>query len=313
VQENLTQLLQRLSTYSKLEVALELAVIWLVVYVVVRFLRGTGGAGVIKGLALLLICGTLLVGVLDQGERFSRLTYLYKGALGFAAIGVLVVFQPELRRALIRLGEATLFRASRSELAPMIESVVETCEISSRNRVGVLIAIIRRVGLSSLIEAGTTMNADVSAPLLRTVFHPKSALHDLGVVIQGGKILAAGVQFPLTRGRDIDPRYGSRHRAAMGVTEESDCLAVVVSEETGDISVAERGELFRMRSIGELRTFLATRLLGDGAEETQIEVGTKVVAKPAPALGSEEGFDDSVGEKPASEGGENPGRKADES
>ncbi len=265
--ENLSQLLTRLNNYSKLEVAIELAIIWLVVYIVVRFLRDTGGAGIIKGLALLLIVGTVFVRVLGQnGESFQRLNFLYDKALGFAAIGMLVIFQPELRRALIRLGEATFFRASRSELAPMIESLVQACEFNSKNRIGLLVAIVRRVGLSGIVESGTQLNAEVSAPLLQTIFWPNSALHDLGVVIQGKRVIAASVQFPLTKRSDVDPRLGSRHRAALGITEESDCLAVVVSEETGGISVAERGQLNRMESIDHLRTYLAERLL---AEATQ--------------------------------------------
>ncbi|MCC6908401.1 MAG: TIGR00159 family protein [Phycisphaerales bacterium] len=260
--ENLSQLLTRLNNYSKIEVAIELAIIWLVVFIIVRFLRDTGGAGIIKGLALLLVVGTVFVRVLAQnGESFQRLNFLYDKALGFAAIGVLVIFQPELRRALIRLGEATFFRASRSELAPMIEALVQACEFNSKNRIGLLVAIVRRVGLSGIVENGTQLNAEVSAPLLQSIFWPNSALHDLGVVIQGKRVLAASVQFPLTKRSDVDPRLGSRHRAALGITEESDCLAVVVSEETGGISVAERGQLNRMESIDHLRTFLAQRLL----------------------------------------------------
>jgi len=264
--ENLTQLLTRLNSYSKIEVAIELAIIWLVVFIIVRFLRDTGGAGIIKGLALLLVVGTVFVRILAQnGESFQRLNFLYDKALGFAAIGMLVIFQPELRRALIRLGEATFFRASRSELAPMIESLVQACEFNSKNRIGLLVAIVRRVGLSGIVENGTQLNAEISAPLLQSIFWPNSALHDLGVVIQGRRLLAASVQFPLTKRTDVDPRLGSRHRAALGITEESDCLAVVVSEETGGISVAERGQLNRMESIDHLRTFLAERLLSEAA------------------------------------------------
>lgn len=289
--ENLTQLLTRLNNYSKIEVAIELAIIWLVVYIVVRFLRDTGGAGIIKGLALLLIVGTIFVRVLAQnGESFRRLNFLYDRALGFAAIGVLVIFQPELRRVLIRLGEATFFRASRSELAPMIEALVQACEFNSRNRIGLLVAIVRRVGLSGIVESGTRLNADISAALLQTIFWPNSALHDLGVVVQGRKVLAASVQFPLTKRTDVDPRLGSRHRAALGVTEESDCLAVVVSEETGGIAVAERGQLHRMTSIDHLRTFLAERLLSEGsatehlvAESGFSDEGPRIVRRESPA------------------------------
>jgi len=259
--ENLRQLLQRLGGYSLVEVGIELAVIWITVFLILRFLRGTRGAGIIKGLALLLVSGTLIVRLLAQGgESFQRLAYLYNKGLGFAAIALLVIFQPELRRALVRLGEARFFGGSSANVDPVIDSIVDACTFLSRSRFGALIAIERRVGLGGLIEGGTRLDADVSARLLQAIFWPNSALHDLGVVIRGDKIVAAGVQFPLAEVGELEFDLGSRHRAAVGITHDADCLSVVVSEETGVISVAERGVLRRHLSVEDLRAFLRDRL-----------------------------------------------------
>lgn len=289
--EGFRQLLTRLSGYAPVEVAVELLIIWVVIYLVIRFLRGTRGAGIIKGLAVILIVGTLLIRILGQeGEHFQRLTFLYDRALGFAAIALLVVFQPELRRALIRVGETQFFRPGRSEIAPMIEAVIAACEFNSKNKFGLLIAIERSVGLGGLVEGGTPLNADVSPRLLQSIFWPNSALHDLGVVIRNGKVLAAGVQFPLAEIGDLDRSLGARHRAAVGITQETDCIAVVVSEETGDISLSERGRLFKGLTSDELRRLLADRLLQSAwtANESRedVQAASAHAASPAPKSAS---------------------------
>ncbi|MAE60043.1 MAG: hypothetical protein CMJ49_01675, partial [Planctomycetaceae bacterium] len=126
----------------------------------------------------------------------------------------------------------------------------------SQNKIGALIAVEREVGLAGVVEAGTTLHANVSAELIQTIFWPGSVLHDLGMVIRRDKIIAAGVQFPLAEGEESTQTLGSRHRAAIGLTQEADCLVVVVSEETGAISLAERGQLIRNLSLDHLRTML---------------------------------------------------------
>lgn len=239
------------------EVLIELAVIWVVVYVIVRFLRGTRGARVIKGMGLILIVGTLTIQVLGQGNAFERLNFLYSNFLAFASLMLVIVFQPELRRALVRLGEARLFRGGGLRKARVIEEVLGSLQYLSKNKIGALIAIERQVGLRGIVETGTTLDAEVSKELLNTIFWPGSALHDMGVVIHGDRVVAAGVQFPLAEGERIPQELGSRHRAAIGLSQEADALVVVVSEETGTISVAERGELTRGLTIDELRPLLS--------------------------------------------------------
>jgi len=239
------------------EVALELAVIWVVVLLIYRFLRGTRGARVIKGVALILVFGVLAIQLFSQEGAFERLNLLYTKALPIVSLILIIVFQPELRRALVRLGEARLFKQTGLRRARVIEELVSAMQYLSRNKIGALIAIERRVGLRGIVEQGTRLDAEVTKQLLDTIFWPGSALHDMGVVIQGDRIVAAGVQFPLADGENIPQELGSRHRAAIGLSQETDALILIVSEETGTISIAERGELTRGLSADDLRPILS--------------------------------------------------------
>ena len=254
--ERLIQLWTRLGGYNPLEVIVEFALIWLVVWLIFRFLHGTRAARMFKGVGVLLILTSMLILVLARENAFQRIQFLYRGFLGFAAIAMVVIFQPELRRALVRLGEARWFRTAATQVEPVVDEIVRACGYLSKNKIGAIIAIERDVPLGGIIDAGTKINAEVTAELLQTIFWPGSALHDMGVVIRSNRIAAAGVQFPLAEGDDISQELGSRHRAALGLSQEVDCLIVVVSEETGAISLAERGQLIRKLSPDALRSML---------------------------------------------------------
>lgn len=260
--DRLRQILQRLAEYNLWEVGVELVILWAAVYVVYRFVRGTRAAGALKGLVLVLIVGTL--GVRIVGDRFfPRLAVLYNNFLGFAAIALVVTFQPELRRALIRLGETSFYRRSAAELGPVVEAVSKAAELLSRSKFGAIIAIERSVGLRELIEeSGTVLNAEVSSDLLASIFWPENPLHDMGVVISGPKIVAAAVQFPLAEAGELPTRenLGTRHRAAVGLARVSDALVVVVSEETGAISLADGREFKRFLTPSALAQELSARL-----------------------------------------------------
>jgi diadenylate cyclase len=261
--ERLHQLWDRLLGYRQewLEVAIELAIIWIVVYAVVRFLRGTRGARVIKGLALVLVIATLTFQVIAVDNALSRLQFLYRNFLTFITLAMVIVFQPELRRALTRLGETRLFPVTRMRRSHLIEQIVASVAYMSKNKIGALIAIEREVGLAGLTESGTPLDARISRELLNTIFWPGSALHDLGMVVRGDRVVAAGVQFPMAEGEHYSSELGSRHRAAIGLSQECDALVIVVSEETGTISLAERGQMVRNLSPEALRSEL-TRGLG---------------------------------------------------
>lgn len=280
--ESLQQLIDRVSSYLTTDwwvVLTELAVIWVVVYLIVRFLRGTRGARVIKGVAVILIVGTLIVQILERDNKFERLNFLYQNFLTFAALMLVIVFQPELRRALVRIGEAKLFRGGEVRRARVVVELLEAIEYLSSNKIGALIAIEREVGLRGIVDLGTRLNAEVSRALLKTIFWPGSALHDMGVVIQGDRVIAAGVQFPMADDENLAQELGSRHRAAIGLSQETDALVIVVSEETGTVSLAERGDLRRGLSIDQLRPIL-TRGMGEIFMEPR-EEETTLDAKPA--------------------------------
>jgi diadenylate cyclase len=180
-----------------------------------------------------------------------------------------IVFQPELRRAIMRLGETRLFRGFSSEISEEINQLVQSANYLSRRKIGALIAIERETGLGGIAESGTLINANLSAALLNTIFYPNSALHDLGVIISGGRIAYAGVQFPLAEEGTLERELGSRHRAAVGLSNETDAVVLVVSEQTGDVSIAERGVLLRKLTPDALRGML-NELLG-GAEAKPVD------------------------------------------
>lgn len=254
--------LQFLRSYDILQVIIELTVIWILVYAVFRFLRGTRGAGIIKGVAIIFVLLTLLIRVLGQGtDAFARLNFIYDQFLQLLAIMLIVIFQPELRQAMIRLSQTRHFRSGRrTRTRDVIHAVGEAVEFLSKNQFGALIAIERSVKLGGLIEGGQILDAKVSARLLESIFWPNSPLHDLGVVIREDRVLAAGVQFPLAEEGMLPARTGSRHRAAAGLTMESDCIVVIVSEETGAVSLSEGGRIEFNIPRSQLEKMLAERL-----------------------------------------------------
>jgi len=271
--EPIRQLIDRLGGYAWWEALVELAVIWGMVYLLWRFVRGTRAAAAVR-VALLLAVAALIIRLVIPLERFERLAYLFDNVIGMFALGLVVIFQPELRRAMIRLGEGRFFRPAREDVVPVVDAIVTACTFLSRSKFGAIMAIERSVGMREFIETGRILNADISAPLLQSLFWPNNPLHDMAVVVRGGTIVAAGVQFPLADPSEmIDPKLGTRHRAAIGLTKVVDALVVVVSEETGSISLAERGRLEQWLTPEALRAELLKRL---GAPELE--------AKPIPDM-----------------------------
>lgn len=258
---NFADFFRAISSYPWWQVLIELLLIGAVVYWVISFLQGTRGARLLKGIVVLLITIYIVVRLLAGRAGLTRIEFLYSRFLVAAGFAIIVVFQPELRRALMRLGETRLFRGFSSQLHDDIDALVESATFLSRRKIGALIAIERDVGLGGIAESGTRLNADLTAELLNTIFWPNSPLHDLGVVISNGRVTYAGVQFPLAESGELEKELGSRHRAAVGMSQESDAVVLVVSEETGDISIAERGQLIRKLTPETLRGLL-TELLG---------------------------------------------------
>jgi len=263
--DNFTAFLSSLRNYYWWQVSLELLLIGVCVYWVVRFLQGTRGARLLRGIGLLLNTLYLIVELLDNVADFGRIKFLYQRFLLAVSFAIIVVFQPELRRALMRLGETRLFRTISSAMVDQIDALIESALFCSRRKIGALIAIERDVGLGGVAENGTRLDAQVSAELLNTIFWPNSPLHDLGVIVSQGKVAFAGVQFPLAESGELEKELGSRHRAAVGMSQESDAVVLVVSEETGDISIAERGVLYRKLTPDALRDLIVELLGGTRA------------------------------------------------
>lgn len=271
--DNLTRYFQRFTTsaYNPYSVAAELFLIGIVVYTVLRFLEGTRGASVLQGGASLVIIGFLGIRVVADTLGLARIQVLYQYFVWAVFLTALVVFQPELRRGLVRIGERQWLRRWLRTSATIVEPLVGAVERMSRSKVGAVIALTRETGLSGIAERGVEIDAKISKELLLTIFNPTSALHDMGVIIQDDRIVAAACQFPLSETMLEDRTLGSRHRAGLGMSEESDALVIIVSEETGTISLAEAGELTRGLTPEELserlhlelrRTALAIRRRG---------------------------------------------------
>jgi diadenylate cyclase len=251
----------RVVDYPLVFVAIELILIGLVVYWVVDFLEGTRGERLFRAVIFILIVGFLVLKLLVGQFPLYRLQYLYNGFL----IGVLIIavaaFQPEVRRALMRIGQSRLWSSASQQLSRTVEELVAAVTTLSEARIGAIIVIERRVALGEFLETGVRVDARVTAELLKTIFQPGTALHDMAVVIRGDRIIAARVQLPLAEDGGIGgTSLGSRHRAAIGITTGSDAICLVASEETGIISIAENGKLTRNMDEAALKKQLSGAL-----------------------------------------------------
>jgi len=236
--------------------ALEIVILAVAIYYAFLFLRGTRGAPIVTGFLILLTGLSLLTSVLN----LEVLNALLGQFLAFLALAVVVLFQPELRRILAELGNLPLFNNAQ-DARENLEIVVETVDRLSPVRIGALIAIEQTIQLTEVVEAGIPVDCTATPEILETIFFPNNAIHDGGVLIQGDRLLRAGCIFPLTQKTDLPKSLGTRHRAAIGLSEETDAVVIVVSEETGQISYAHRGQLTRNVSVVELRAFLTQVLV----------------------------------------------------
>lgn len=223
----------------------EIVLLTIAFYWVVRLLGKTRGAGLVRGLGLLVVgtylAAQVLVSLFDLTILKQVLDYLMTTGL----LAMVILFQPELRRGLFILGRYPLLRAFvRSRDEPLADPLAKAAELLSRDRTGALIVLEREVSLEQMVESGTRIDAEISDRLLASLFFKNSPLHDGAVIIRQGRLAAAGCQLPLTQlPDDTDHRLGMRHRAALSVSEETDALVLVVSEETGRISVVSGGIL----------------------------------------------------------------------
>jgi len=234
---------------------LEILIVAYVLYALLRFLVGTRALQIVFGLlvlAVIYLAAFLL--------KLSMITYLLGVVFTYGVFAVLVVFQPELRQALARLGQSRVFRVFGGGPGPGVaEEIAEAVERLSRSATGAIIVVEREVRLDEYLDTGSPMRATVSADLLATIFSPYSPLHDGAVLVRGDEIVGAGCILPLTQNPVSDRSLGTRHRAALGLSEETDALVFVVSEETANVSLASRGTLQRGLTAEQVSAALAGR------------------------------------------------------
>jgi diadenylate cyclase len=263
--QTLIDYFRRVASYDLWVVGIELLLIGVVVYWAVDFLEGTRGERLFRGVILLLIAGVLILNLISERYRFERLEYLYKGFLVGVLIIAVAAFQPEIRRALMRLGQPRFLIGASRQVVRTVEEIVGAVTELAASKTGAIIVIEGRVALGEFIETGVRLDSNVTAELLKTIFYPGTALHDMAVVIRGDRIIAAGVQLPLAEPGSVDGvQLGSRHRAAIGITAGSDAVCVVVSEETGMVSAASDGKLTRNLNAEQLRDVLSRSLSSSG-------------------------------------------------
>ena len=262
--DNILQYMQSLKTnpFELVAFALDIAIVIFLVYCFIKVVRGSRAGQLLKGIVLVIVA-TWVSGLLN----LRILNWILTGIMNFGVIAIIVIFQPELRRGLEQLGtnKITQFFGIDKDLATKtkedIYKIVIAATELSKTKTGALIVIERDIKIQDIISTGVPMNAEVSPQLLVNIFEPKTPLHDGAVVISGNKIAAAACVLPLADDNDIAKELGTRHRAAIGISKESDCLVVVVSEETGKMSVAKNGTLIADVREDVLRKILISNVI----------------------------------------------------
>lgn len=245
---------------------IDILVVAYLIYTVIQFVRRTSSYNVAKGIILI-----FLVLWLSELFRLTMIKYLIRNLMELGLIALLILFQPELRRILERMGSSlTAGRAGDSpamELA--IAQTVQACSEMSASRTGALIIFERAIALNNIMSTGTIINADITAELIKNIFYNKAPLHDGALIMRDARIAAAGCVLPLTQSTNLSKDLGMRHRAGIGLSEQSDAVVVIVSEETGSISVAIEGMLKRHLTAATLDKLLHSELVAEETENTR--------------------------------------------
>lgn len=246
--------------------AVEILILWIFIYQAYRAFRATRGARILVGLAVIFVALTLA----SQLLQLEVIGFIITRVAVVAALALLIIFQPELRNALAKLGSSRLFSFNTSQQEKFIDALSESVMQLSKKRFGALFALERAVGLKDHIETGVLLDAEMSSELALTIFHPKTALHDGGVILSSERIVAAACVFPVSQSEIRDRSMGLRHRAAIGLTEVSDAVTVVVSEETGAVSLCVDGRIERNLEEEEFHQRLEEIFLSDEADAEEV-------------------------------------------
>ena len=244
----------------------DVLLVWFVVYQLIKIVKGTKAVQLLKGIFVVVIAKAV-----TEVLGLSTLLWMIDQVLTWGFLAVIIIFQPELRRALEQLGRGRLFARTmmdeEAERNRLIEALSKSVNYMAKRRIGALISIEKETGLSEYIETGTALDAEISSELLINIFIPNAPLHDGAVIFQRNKIAAAGCYLPLSENPFISKELGTRHRAAIGLSEVSDAITIIVSEETGAISIATEGEINRELTLEEFEEMLRRLWFGDAQDK----------------------------------------------
>lgn len=238
---------------------LDILVVWYLVYKLIQLLRGTKAIQLLKGVAIFIV-----IRIAAELIGLHTLSWLMNQVITYGVIAAIVIFQPEIRRGLEHLGRSSLFKQTKSEQQEdekMILSFDKAIQYMSKRKIGALITIERHTGLDEYIETGIALDADITGELLINIFIPNTPLHDGAVIVKNGKIAVASAYLPLSESMLIPKEFGTRHRAAVGISEVSDAITIVVSEETGDVSITLDNQLIPGLSQEEYLSILRKQLI----------------------------------------------------
>ncbi|MGJ7922807.1 diadenylate cyclase CdaA [Neobacillus sp. LXY-4] len=238
----------------------DILLVWYVIYKLINLIRGTKAVQLLKGIFVI-----LLVKFISDNLGFNTLSWIMGNIITWGFLAIIIIFQPELRRALEQLGRGKFFSRSgiqeEDDQDKLVEAIVKATDYMAKRRIGALISIERETGMSDYIETGIPLNANISSELLINIFIPNTPLHDGAVIIQKNIVAAAACYLPLSESPFISKELGTRHRAALGISEVTDSVTVIVSEETGNISLTKNGELHRGLQLDAFKSLLENELV----------------------------------------------------
>lgn len=255
-----------LSPVAALISIVDVLLVWFVFYQLMKIIKGTKAVQLLKGIFVIIV-----VRFLTDVFSLDTLRYLLDQVLPFGVLVIVIIFQPELRRALEQLGRGRLFARTNiqeeQERKRLMEAITKSVSYMAKRRIGALISIERETGLSEYIETGIPLSADITSELLINIFIPNTPLHDGAVILQKNQIAAAGCYLPLSESSFISKELGTRHRAAIGLSEVTDAITIIVSEETGAVSITAAGDLDRNLSMEEFEARLRRVWFGSMPEQ----------------------------------------------
>ena len=252
------QTIATLLTWRNLINLIDILVIWFLIYELIMLIRGTRAIQLFKGILVI-----LLIKLVSWYIGLSTVSWLMDQVINWGVIAIVVIFQPEIRRGLEHLGRGTLFarnRTANEQEEEMIKQLDQAIQYMSKRRIGALISIQMDTGLEEYIETGIPMDADITGALLINTFIPNTPLHDGAVIIKNNRIAVAAAYLPLSDSKLIPKELGTRHRAAVGISEVTDALTIVMSEETGEVSITKDNELLRNMSQKDYLKFMRAHL-----------------------------------------------------